>query len=194
MAEEKYTYTGQIFDYRVPERSSICIEDIAHSLALTGRFGGHTVLPYSVAEHSVRAAHAVIGVYPIIALLHDATEAYVGDVITPLKSLMEFRWGRIAREAFKNYERRVLTVIGEALEIPSLATHADHVVIKAVDQRMFATEVRDLMSGAARPLYDHLVEGVVPYRDPIRPWPWQKAERKFLQHYKEWTNGQSKTI
>ena len=70
-----------------------CIEDIAHALAQINRFTGHAARPYSVAEHSllvcdiVRAkglnAHA-----QLLALLHDAHEAYCGDVASPTKSLL----------------------------------------------------------------------------------------------------------
>lgn len=47
------TYTGRKFYPLDPRPEDVCIEDIAHALALVNRFGGHTRVPYSVAQHSV---------------------------------------------------------------------------------------------------------------------------------------------
>ena len=73
------------------------IEDIAHALAQINRYTGHAARPYSVAEHSmlvcdiVRAkglnAHA-----QLLALLHDAHEAYCGDVASPTKTVLGAAW------------------------------------------------------------------------------------------------------
>lgn len=90
------TYTDRAFDYDDPQPSSICIEDIAHALSMICRFNGHTDRFYSVAEHSVEVANRidklisrnVYEVHPDIskwAILHDAAEAYTGDVVAPLK-------------------------------------------------------------------------------------------------------------
>lgn len=65
-----------------PDPDSICIQDIAHALSLTNRFTGHTHVPYSVAQHS----HTVsMGLPTLAAHLHDAHEAFLGDISTPLK-------------------------------------------------------------------------------------------------------------
>ena len=47
------TFTGKVFDLKILDPDSICIDDIAHALAYTPRFGGHLPQPYSVAQHSV---------------------------------------------------------------------------------------------------------------------------------------------
>jgi hypothetical protein len=82
-----------------PARSHLSIQDIATVLSRVPRFGGHTRGPiYSVAQHSVMVARLVSPANRLAALLHDATEAYLGDLISPLKrevphyKLIETRW------------------------------------------------------------------------------------------------------
>ncbi|MEM4379972.1 MAG: hypothetical protein QXL01_04720, partial [Thermoplasmatales archaeon] len=80
------TYSGKKFDYLA--QSELDIEDIAHALSNLCRFNGHTRVFYSVAEHSVNVSSMVPPELKIAALLHDAAEAYIGDVPSPLKQLI----------------------------------------------------------------------------------------------------------
>jgi hypothetical protein len=82
---EMTLFSGHRVNFGNPQVDDIRIEDIAHSLAHLCRFGGHTKEFYSVAQHSIRVAHAVPKHLMLEGLLHDATEAYVGDMIRPLK-------------------------------------------------------------------------------------------------------------
>lgn len=87
-------HSGRVIDFNDFKKSDVCLEDIAHHLSSINRFGGglnHST-HYSVAQHSViLAMYALINYDTKIArccLLHDAAEAYLGDVITPLKNLL----------------------------------------------------------------------------------------------------------
>lgn len=84
------TASGERFDLAAPDSERVHLADIAHALSLTCRFGGHVNGFYSVAEHSV-LVHDLLGAQGappsirLAGLLHDAHEAYLGDMITPLK-------------------------------------------------------------------------------------------------------------
>jgi uncharacterized protein len=74
------------FHYLDPQPDEIDIRDIAHALSMTCRFGGHCSKYYSVAEHSVRMAWAMVGKNNVLStLLHDAAEAYIPDIPKPIK-------------------------------------------------------------------------------------------------------------
>ena len=79
------TASGLHFDYRDIMRNEVKIEDIAHALSHLCRFGGHVPRFYSVAQHSVIVSHLVPPEHALGALLHDATEAFVQDVVRPVK-------------------------------------------------------------------------------------------------------------
>lgn len=82
------TYEGNQFWPLHPMIEDVNFRDIAHALSLICRYGGHCIKFYSVAEHSVLLSRAVSPENRLYALLHDAAEAYVGDVVRPLKRFM----------------------------------------------------------------------------------------------------------
>lgn len=126
------THTGRHFDLVDPQPDMINVLDIAHGLSNCCRFAGHSSHFYSVAQHSVLASRIVPAGYELEALLHDASEAYLGDVTRPLKLLLP---------DYRAIEQRVEAAIRAAFGLPSrqsdTVTHADRV--------MLATERRDLM-------------------------------------------------
>lgn len=79
------TFSGMRVDPYNLTPDDIRIEDIAHSLGYLCRFGGHVSEFYSVGQHSIRVARAVPPAYMLEGLLHDATEAYIQDLIRPVK-------------------------------------------------------------------------------------------------------------
>ncbi len=91
------TYTGKLVDVRALRPEDICIEDIAHALANTCRWGGHTFHFYSVAQHCCEMAEQAklrghTASQCLSVLMHDASEAYIGDIPKPIKRLLpEYR-------------------------------------------------------------------------------------------------------
>jgi hypothetical protein len=84
--------SGKRVSVTEPEESMIDIGDIAHALSLLCRFNGHGTKFYSVAEHSVHVSYEIQSELALAGLLHDAAEAYLGDVPSPLKKyLNEFK-------------------------------------------------------------------------------------------------------
>lgn len=96
--------SGLRVDLFRPRPEDVRINDIAHALSHICRWGGHCREFYSVAEHSLILSYHVS--HPLWGLLHDATEAYVGDMARPFKAMMpafsevEALWEAAVREAF----------------------------------------------------------------------------------------------
>lgn len=87
------TVTGQRFYFNNPQPDQINLTDIAYALANTKRWGGHAYPAISVAQHSVMVAERLqrCGATPMVqlqGLFHDAAEAYLGDIPTPIKAIM----------------------------------------------------------------------------------------------------------
>ena len=110
MSSAIQTFTGALVDPLAPDPALIEPEDIAHALAHHCRFGGHSRVFYSVAQHSCVVADAVeargAGVDEVLsALLHDAAEAYLGDLPHPLKHRSPL--GVVFREAEQRLQEAV---------------------------------------------------------------------------------------
>lgn len=85
------TYSGKFIDYDDPQAEQIDVRDIAHALSNIARFGGHTSQFYSVAQHSLlvrRLLRHTSSATQVGGLFHDAHEAYLGDLPTPLKNAL----------------------------------------------------------------------------------------------------------
>lgn len=138
------TFSGIEFPLARPRPSDVCIEDVAHHLALVNRFTGATVRrPYSVAEHSLLVCEILErdgGVRDAMclraALLHDAHEAYLGDVATPVKRFLGEEWHAL--------EGGVERAVQQHFGIEAAAAKHRY-AIKAADLVALATEARDLM-------------------------------------------------
>jgi len=107
------TYSGLIYNIMSPNLEHISIIDIAHSLSMQCRYNGHTKKFYSVAEHScILCDFAINHDYPLSsrkwALMHDASETYLGDIIRPFKIILN---------GYQVYEDITLTAIAKKFEL-----------------------------------------------------------------------------
>jgi 5'-deoxynucleotidase YfbR-like HD superfamily hydrolase len=134
------TFTGTAFRPLAPVLDDIWIEDIAHALSNQCRFSGHVREFYSVAEHSVRVSELLEEWgedrdVQFWGLLHDASEAYLVDLPTPLKQSEEF--GEFYRTAEEQLMRMICNKFGMVERMPD--------PVKIADAVLLATEARDLM-------------------------------------------------
>lgn len=179
------TFTGVRFRPLSPVWADIRITDIAHALANQCRYSGHVRNLYSVGEHSVRVAEALQcwgEPMPVVlwGLLHDASEAYLVDLPTPLKTMDQIGAG------YRKAERRVMRAVckrfGLEKDQPAAVTKADRVLL--------ATEVRDLMFN--RPEHWRKILKEVPLTERIRPWSAPVAEYEFLRLFEILTGTSTK--
>lgn len=167
------TRSGRVFDYLNPTPDMIEIEDIAWGLAKTGRFAnqlrGHVF--YSVAQHSWLVAWATPVQHRLSGLLHDATEAYVGDMVAPLKQLCP---------DYKAVEDRVWRAIAQRFDIPEELDPS----VKAADLRALHTEKR-AFSPDPRDEWPGLAD-YPPIKTPgaLEPWGMERAALTFLSVFR----------
>jgi hypothetical protein len=175
------TYTGKKFWPLNPVVTDICIEDIAHALAFECRFAGHCNRFYSVADHSIRVSHeverramqdhrsheALIQVIELAmwGLLHDASEAYLKDMPSPIKRAPQI--GTV----YKQYEGNLMDAIALRFDLMPI----EPAIVRDVDRTLCHTEMRDLMNGS-------VVRGT-PLEETIFPRTSFDARRDFLARY-----------
>jgi hypothetical protein len=169
------TYSGGKMDMNfMPEQ--IRIRDIAQGLSLSCRWGGQGNNFYSVAQHSVLLYDVMCTDYAdqpmwgLWALLHDAAEAYIGDVPRPFKQYMP---------DFMQIEAMILQGVAEkfdmAPEIPFEVKRADHNIVRDEALVLFShiENLSWLDDGG------YLGVGVV-----VDPWSWQDARTAWLNAIK----------
>jgi hypothetical protein len=165
------SFTGRKIDLIEPTPEMICIDDIAHALSNICRFGGHTRQFYSVAQHSVLVCAVVPDHLKQVALLHDAAEAYTGDIIKPLKVMIE--------SVIEPIESRFALAIFQKYRINPI-----HLLdIKKADKYAISLEHECFMKGNSEPFIKVMREHNL-IIDKQHVWPSQVAESIFLEFFK----------
>jgi hypothetical protein len=196
------TASGRAFDIINPRPEDVDFEvDIPEALARIARFTGHVRAgAYSVAQHCVIGADFMFASthrndYAAAFLLHDAHEAYIGDIATPVAAALIERTAREyaddgihGRKIAAQRTKRALAAIKTGIDAAIYAAaglswpydHAMHDVIKEMDLRMLATERRHLLGASARP-WDaiHELTEPLPLRGKISVWPWPRAADEY---------------
>ena len=174
------TYTGKKFYLLTPTAEMVDIEDIAHALSQLCRWTGHTRYHYSVAQHSWYASYLVAREFALSTLLHDASEAYLGDMNRPLKHFTSA--GPAYMEIEGNVENVIFTKFGLPYPLPE--------AVKAADTQMLYAEKSQLMKVTEATKYEARKWG----RDEteaaitIERWTPRRAKKMFLKRFKELYN------
>jgi hypothetical protein len=168
------TFSGKQFFPLDPDPKLIDVTDIAVSLSREPRFSGHTKIMLSVAQHSVLVQRIVAKresspELQLVALMHDAHEAYLKDIPRPVVIAM----GEEFAARWKGIKKRLDAAIAERFGFD--AELFEHPAIKYADSVALATEKRDLMGPEPWPWHP-LLE---PRRARIEPWSSGTAEMVF---------------
>ena len=159
------TYTGKKFHPFAPRPEEICLEEIAHALSMICRYGGHTDKFYSVAQHSILMCNLGVGDRSWL-LMHDAAEAYIGDIVLPLKRCLP---------EMAILEEMILNVVAEKFGMTPIS-ETNWLDIHKSDIKIGATEKRDLLHVDM----DWDIELPEPYDYIIKPISQQEAKKEFL--------------
>lgn len=164
------TYSGQDIDLRNLDVEKVKLVDIAHSLSMQCRFSGHTRHFYSVAQHSVLVSYLVSPECALQGILHDAAEAYIGDITSPVKSMLI---------GIKEIEHDLLVSIGMKFGVDLVNQHPE---VKHADLVALATEKRDLMP-ADKGMRWSMLDDIEPHIHRITHWPQECAKELFINRF-----------
>jgi 5'-deoxynucleotidase YfbR-like HD superfamily hydrolase len=181
--------SGRRLDLLDPSPLDVEIADIAHGLARVARWNGqtHGAHIFSVAQHTLLVEAVMREQSPrvdhmvrLAALLHDAPEYVVGDMISPFKAVIG--------ESYKSVEKRLLAAIHVRFGLPAVLPAAVTRQIKAADMGaayLEATLLAGFKHPEARRLFGKdptLSDAMV--AEYLTPWPAGKAEKQFLARFK----------
>src|SRR4051812_14322323 len=180
--------SGRRLDLLDPSPLDIEIADIAHGLARVARWNGQTngAHIFSVAQHTLLVEAVICEHMPradvglrLAALLHDAPEYVIGDMISPFKAVLD--------GAYKAVEKRLLSAIHIRFGLPPVLAAGITQRIKAADKGAAYLEAT-LLAGFAQAEAKRLFGGdpglpAAAVQDYLAPWPAAKAEKRFLARF-----------
>ena len=155
------TVTGKFINVADPQPDEIDINDIAWGLSRMPRFAGQTITkqPYTVAQHSILVAQLIeqwynknttggisawkIEQHALMGLLHDASEAYIGDIPSPVKKHPAIK------ETIKTFEYELLNKIYSKFDLP-IPNNDQKWLIKWADMKALALEAHAFMVSRGR--------------------------------------------
>ncbi len=181
--------SGRRLDLLDPSPMDIEIEDIAHGLARVARWNGQTLgdHPFSVAQHSVVVeeilAHISPGVearWRLAALLHDAPEYVIGDMISPFKAALGLD--------YRLFEERLESAIHIRFGLPARTPPAIKTLIKQADRACAyfeATQLAGFAHAESLKLFGRPPAG---YRLVVEPMSPREAQTRYLQRWRVLTD------
>ena len=168
------TFTGKKFFLLKPRLVDIDIRDIAHALSLQCRWTGHSKFHYSVAQHCYYCSFLGPDNEALDRLLHDGSEAYMGDMNRPLKHFTA------AGPAYRRQEAVMQHLICRKFGLSLIEPPSVHIA----DNQMLYAERAQLMNMKFKEANKWLPDET-PAPIKIKRWSPEKAERKFLKRFQE---------
>jgi 5'-deoxynucleotidase YfbR-like HD superfamily hydrolase len=176
--------SGRRLDLLDPSPMDIEIEDIAHGLARVARWNGQTVgeHAFSVAQHSVVVEEIVAHIQPDIeprwrlaALLHDASEYVIGDMISPFKAALGMD--------YKTFEERLETAIHVRFGLPAKTPASIKTLIKQADRACAFFEATQLAGFTHAEALDFFGSPPPGYALRIEPEAPSEAQERYLVRF-----------
>jgi 5'-deoxynucleotidase YfbR-like HD superfamily hydrolase len=177
--------SGRRLDLLDPSPLDVEIEDIAHGLARVARWNGQTTGAhiFSVAQHSLLVEDIVRRLDPgapretlLAALLHDAAEYVIGDIISPFKAVIG--------DEYRAVESRLMAAVRLRFGLPREAAAGEAKLVKRADATaafLEATRLAGFSLAEARKFFGR-PDGAPPDAD-LTPWPAGLAERRFIERF-----------
>lgn len=177
------TSTGRDVDLINPTPGMISFDDIAHHLSLINRYSGASDFPISVAQHSLYVVR-ILGqmratpLQRLLGLLHDAHEAYIGDITSPVaKAVGALRPDEMDAQII-HMKSELDARIFKALGVQKWACSADWEPVLKADTVALATEWRFAMTGPC-PVK------AAPANFEIREVHWLKSKEGFIKAFRD---------
>ena len=180
------TWSGTPFDLLNPRIEQINLLDIAHSLGKLARFNGHTRFHYSVAQHSVLvtmllSADESTAPYQREGLMHDAVEAYIGDIATPLKRALRDQWSVFERDPLTDLTMKIERLIAQKFGL----IYPWPIEVHNADKEALRIERRHVMHPSSGVSWEGV--GVTAVEAHIPPISAEAATSQFLETYQTLT-------
>ena len=178
------TIKGNVIDLQNFTEDSVDIEDIAWGLGRCLRYNGHIRQDYTVAHHSIIMSYAVPEQNALEALLHDAAEAYIGDLIWPFKALFP---------EVESFENRMALTIMDRFGVPVINTSNEQglyeyeksIAVREADRAIFEHECISM----DRPgVWHQHIEDAWLKACEIHEHYWWTSQHAFLQRFQELTD------
>ncbi|MGD1887048.1 MAG: YfbR-like 5'-deoxynucleotidase [Cohaesibacteraceae bacterium] len=179
--------SGRRLDLVDPSPLDIEVEDIAHGLARVARWNGQTLgdHAFSVAQHSLLVVDLVDALTQdkaspdlrLAALLHDAAEYVIGDMISPFKGLLG--------DGYRTIEQRLSTAVHLRHQLPAALPKRFHDCIKkadAISAYLEATQLAGFSTAEADKVFGRppgALSGIT-----LQPMPATEAENRFLEQHR----------
>jgi 5'-deoxynucleotidase YfbR-like HD superfamily hydrolase len=181
--------SGRRLDLLDPSPLDIEIEDIAHGLSRVARWNGQTSSEwaFSVAQHCLlveelveRLKPGVPSAWRLAALLHDAPEYVIGDLITPFKAAVGLD--------YRHFEKKLLNAIHIRFGLPSALPQSAASLIKRADRAAAYFEAVDLagFSASEATRFFGQPRGIEPVK--LEPWPPNAAKARYLDRFGSFCN------
>lgn len=168
-------YSGKNFYFLDPKFEDFDIVDIAHALSLTCRFSGQCKKFLSVAEHSVMVSNMLEGTgFELEGLLHDAGEAYLPDVASPVKQFLP------------DYNKIEDTITSKLFEKYGLQ-YPLRPKVKFADIWSLSTEAFYLLPSRGD-TWGMWANGRPPIMEEPACWGFEQAKEEFLKRFYQLTN------